>query len=227
MQEGLRRELRRRIVAGELTGTELARKTGFTQAHISNFINRKRGLKLGALDRMTRAIGLTVYDLLDPRELTRHLSLPAENGADFVDVPVVSPSAALNAVIVRQQMQEVLKFRRAFLDRLRSPGVSARKGWTRFIALQMDTNQAAAMWPKAGSRVTVLVDRYYVALKPYRPGRRNIYIIQNESGILARYVEPSNGRLLLQPRDSNLPATLAPTAATAIVGRVAQVSLKT
>ncbi len=52
LQEALRREVRRRIESGELTGMELAQKTGFTQAHISNFLNRKRGLKLRALDRM-------------------------------------------------------------------------------------------------------------------------------------------------------------------------------
>src|ERR1700687_933924 len=50
LQDQLRKELRRRIDSSELTGMELARRTGFTQAHISNFLNRKRGLKLSALD---------------------------------------------------------------------------------------------------------------------------------------------------------------------------------
>ncbi|MGH9789646.1 MAG: helix-turn-helix domain-containing protein, partial [Candidatus Acidiferrales bacterium] len=71
MQDGLRRELRKRIEAGELTGMELARRTNFTQAHISNFLNRKRGLKLVALDRMCKALGLNVYDLLDPKEVAK------------------------------------------------------------------------------------------------------------------------------------------------------------
>ena len=34
---------------------EVARRTNFTQAHISNFLNRKRGLKLAALDRTLKA----------------------------------------------------------------------------------------------------------------------------------------------------------------------------
>jgi transcriptional regulator with XRE-family HTH domain len=226
LQEALRRELRRRIVAGELTGTELARKTGFTQAHISNFINRKRGLKLGALDRMTKAIGLTLYDLLDPHELTRHVTLPESDESDFIDVPVIDPSAAIVPVVVREKMREVLKFRSAFLDRMRAPGPGERKGWTRFVALQIEANEAAAMWPEAAGRVTVLVDRHYVSLEPYRSGRRNICAILCESGIMVRYVERAGGGLLLQPRDPAFPARMLPEAATIIVGRVAQASLK-
>jgi hypothetical protein len=71
LQEALRKELRKRIGAGELTGMELARRTGFTQAHISNFLNRKRGLKLTALDRTLAAAGISLYDLLNLQELAR------------------------------------------------------------------------------------------------------------------------------------------------------------
>ena len=42
LQENLRKALRERIEEGELTGLRLARDTGFKQAHISNFLNRKR-----------------------------------------------------------------------------------------------------------------------------------------------------------------------------------------
>jgi transcriptional regulator with XRE-family HTH domain len=226
LQEGLRRELRRRIATGELTGTELARKTGFTQAHISNFINRKRGLKLGALDRMTKAIGLTIYDLLDPRELSRHVALPANNEGEFIDVPVVESAAAMNPIIVREQVQEILKFRRTFLNRLRASGSAARKDWTRFVAMQMDASEAAAMWPGSTGRVTVLIDRHYDSLEPYRSGKRNIYVVRTESGVLARYVEAVDGDMVLQPRDSSFPVTMLSGDAAAIVGRVAQASVK-
>ena len=80
LQEALRRELRKRIAAGELTGMELARRTGFTQAHISNFLNRKRGLKLTALDRALEAAGLSLYDLLNHQELARLAARQASEG---------------------------------------------------------------------------------------------------------------------------------------------------
>jgi transcriptional regulator with XRE-family HTH domain len=208
---------------------ELARKTGFTQAHISNFINRKRGLKLRALDRMLKALGLTLYDLLDPRELAGHAALPAPVAGDFVDVPIVDPASALNAVIAREHVREMLKFRKTFLDRIRAASPAARKNWTRFVALQVEAAEADAMWPGAASRATLLVDRHYVSLDPYRAGRRNIYVIQHEGGILARHAESSGGSLILQPRDPAFPALVLPESAAreAIVGRVAQVSLKT
>jgi transcriptional regulator with XRE-family HTH domain len=229
LQEALRRELRRRIAAGELTGMELARKTGFTQAHISNFINRKRGLKLRALDRMMKALGLTLYDLLDPRDLARHAAVPPATADEFVDVPVIEATAAASPVITREQVREMLKFRSAFLDRLRATAPAARKGWTRFVALQIEAAEAEAMWPGAGARATLLVDRHSISLTPYRPGHRNIYVVKRDSGLLVRYAESIDGSLVLQPRDPGFPAIVVPveSVADAVVGRVAQVSLKT
>jgi transcriptional regulator with XRE-family HTH domain len=225
LQESLRRELRRRIAAGEITGTELARKTRFTQAHISNFINGKRGLKLTALDRMEKAIGLTIYDLLDPRELSRHASLPPSKEGEFIDVPVIEAAAAMSPIIVREQIRQILKFRREFLARIRASGVGERKNWTRFVTLQLEAAEAAAMWPEASGRVTLLVDRHYVSLEPFRRGKRDIYAVQIESRVLFRHASPSDAGLVLQPRNSSFPALVAPDAA--IIGRVAQASLKT
>jgi transcriptional regulator with XRE-family HTH domain len=72
---------------------DLARRTGFTQAHISNFLSRKRGLKLGALDGMVKAVGLTIYDLFGARALGR-FAAPVESEANYVDVPLVDAKAA-------------------------------------------------------------------------------------------------------------------------------------
>jgi transcriptional regulator with XRE-family HTH domain len=230
LQESLRRELRRRINAGETSGTLLARKSGFTQAHISNFLNRKRGLKLRALDRMMKALGVTVYDLLDPHELVSHAAFPPASAGDtHLDVPVVEAEAATSPVIMRQHSRQMLKFRRAFLDRLRATPAAGRKSWTRFVALQVDAGEAEAMWPRTSGRATVLVDRHYTSLAPYRSGRRNIYAVQRNSGILVRFAESSDGSLLLQPRNPGFPAVILPadSAAELIIGRVAQVSLKT
>ncbi|HEV2388736.1 MAG TPA: XRE family transcriptional regulator [Candidatus Acidoferrales bacterium] len=227
LQDGLRRELRRRIAGGELTGMQLARKTGFTQAHISNFINGKRGLKLRALDRMLKTLGLSVYDLLDPRELARHSAvLPAADN-QFGEVPLVGSEAAASAVIVQEQVRQSLKYRRAFLERLRASAATARSTWTRFLALQVESEEAKAMWPEIGGRATLLVDRHYTSLEPYRSGRRNIYVVQRDGEILVRFAEASEDSLILQPRNPGFPAVLLPgPAADRIIGRVAQISLK-
>ena len=64
LHELLRLELLRRIDLGSLTGTGLARQAGFRQAHISNFLNRKRSLSLGGLDRVLAAQNLTVDQIM-------------------------------------------------------------------------------------------------------------------------------------------------------------------
>jgi hypothetical protein len=52
LQENLRKALWERIDDGELTGLRLAQETGFKQAHISNFLNRKRGLSVEGMDKV-------------------------------------------------------------------------------------------------------------------------------------------------------------------------------
>ena len=64
LHEALRLEILRRLDQGTLTGSELARLTGFRQAHISNFLHAKRSLSLTGLDRVLAAINLTVDDVL-------------------------------------------------------------------------------------------------------------------------------------------------------------------
>ena len=52
LQENLRKILWTRIDEGKLTGLRLAEQTGFQQAHISNFLNRKRGLSTEGMDKV-------------------------------------------------------------------------------------------------------------------------------------------------------------------------------
>ena len=66
LQDNLRRTLWGRIAKGELTGLYLAEQAGFQQAHISNFLNRKRGLSLEGMDKVLSVARLSVLDLLDP-----------------------------------------------------------------------------------------------------------------------------------------------------------------
>src|SRR3989442_12367266 len=111
LQESLRKELRKRIDAGGLTGMELARRAGFTQAHISNSLNRKTGLKLTALDRVLRAIGQSVYDLLNPHDLARFAAVPAGSATDYAEVPLAEAShAACIDVSVTQEVKHRLRY---------------------------------------------------------------------------------------------------------------------
>ena len=57
LHERLRLEVWRRIDRGVLSRALLARQTGLAQAHISNFLHRRRRLSLPALDRLLTRIG--------------------------------------------------------------------------------------------------------------------------------------------------------------------------
>ena len=241
LQDALRRELRKRVDAGRLTGLALARLTGFTQAHISNFLNRKRGLKLSALDRVLKSTGLSLYDLLDPRELVRFAPLSAGHDKDFADLPVVSPrTAAETEVIVQSDVLEIAKLPPALLARLRpDPAPAPRKSWTRFVLIRPDRDDVAAMWPRLRASCTLLLDRHYNTLRPYRKNERNLYAVAAPHGCIVRFAElfssaaqTSSTGLLCRPENLHTPVEFLPlapgrTPADYLVGRVAHISYET
>jgi transcriptional regulator with XRE-family HTH domain len=261
LQDNLRKELRKRIDAGELTGMELARRTGFTQAHISNFLNKKRGLKLSALDKMVKAIDMTLYGLLNPHEVAKVAAVSTRSGTgkgdeEYEAAPLVEGSiAAGSEVIVNEEVKELLKFRRSFLQRLRADlaavpkgqgtgvrgqgsGVS-RKEWTRFVLIKVDQKEGLSMWPRVAPGATLLIDRHYNSLRPYHKGERNLYAVRKGDGCTVKYLElreaapgAPGGLLVLRPHNPDYPVEVLPieegqTYADLIIGRVAHVSVET
>jgi transcriptional regulator with XRE-family HTH domain len=233
LQEHLRKELRRRIESSELTGMELARRTGFTQAHISNFLNRKRGLKLSALDRMLRSVGLSVYDLLNPHELVRFAAVPAGSDEDYTDVPLVKAATAVSStIVVNEEVEELVRFRRSFLGRLRADlAQPARKSWTRFLLIRADQRDGASMWPRLGLGSTLLVDRHYTALNPYRKNERNLYAVRAKSGLVVRYAEAGDRHLVLRAHNPDASVDVLPleeneSPGDLLVGRIAHVAME-
>src|SRR5438270_9145177 len=100
LQDNLRKVLWERIEAGELTGLRLAQQTGFKQAHISNFLNRKRGLSLEGMDKVLTVQHLSVLDLLDPVEVNKRASILPPSGDEFENVLVVNGATAAKQALV-------------------------------------------------------------------------------------------------------------------------------
>jgi transcriptional regulator with XRE-family HTH domain len=228
LQDNLRRELRKRIDAGELTGMELARRTGFTQAHISNFLNRKRGLKLGALDRMLKAIGLTLYDLLNPHELARFAAAPAGRDEEYAEVPLVDGGvAAASEVIVNDDVRELFTMKRALLSRIRADlAAPARRTWTRWVLIQLDPKEISGEGTLFAPGAILLVDRHYTSLRPYRKNQRNLYAVRKSEGCAVRQVELGESLLVLRPPNPDAPVEVLSTRegqsyADFLVGRIA------
>src|SRR5690242_21665412 len=94
LQENLRKLLWGRIEARQLTGMKLAQQTGFKQAHISNFLNRKRSLSMEGLDKVLTVQHLSVLDLLDPDEVNKRASIILPSEDEFEMVPMVEGTVA-------------------------------------------------------------------------------------------------------------------------------------
>src|SRR5665213_4267616 len=102
LHELLRLELQRRIERGSLTGSRLAQQAGFQQAHISNFLNRKRALSLEGLDRVLASQGLTIDQIL-PLDLAAGAAPhPHQSHEPMEMVPVVSSSVAMDEARVAE-----------------------------------------------------------------------------------------------------------------------------
>lgn len=233
LQEKLRRNLLDHIDKGNLTGLRLAQETGFKQAHISNFLNRRRGLSLAAMDRILKVQGLSVVDLLEVDDINRRASIPPAPETDFENVFLVEPETAASApVIASCQVKEVHKFRRTFLRRLRSDPVRHSQAGDRFVLIRADARVGSSMQPRLLPGATVLIDRHYNSLKPYRRAESNMYAVRIDGSCTIRYVEVAGQNLVLRPNNPAYPVEVLPIktgsiALDYIVGRVCHVGIET
>jgi transcriptional regulator with XRE-family HTH domain len=231
LQDNLRKTLQQRISAGELTGLRLAEQTGFRQAHISNFLNRKRSLSMDGMDRVLNVQRLSVLDLLDPSEVNKRSSLlaPSEDEFDYVAL-VESDIAATQPLIMSMNVREIQKFKRSFLRKLRSDLHGKRRGWERFVAIKAN-GESMSMYPRILPGAVVLIDRHYNSVVPYRRGETNVYAVQTKEGCKLRYVEVAGKNLVLRPHNTTYPVQVVTLEADespqeCIVGRICYVGME-
>jgi hypothetical protein len=228
LQNNLRRLLWQRIKAGALTGLALAQQTGFRQAHISNFLNGKRGLSAEGMDKVLHGQKISVLDLLGQRELHRHMRASAETSGRFENVCLVDAKvAATSATVLSSQVKDILLYRKDFLDKLRPSPEGRYVAGERFVAIHADRRSAERMYPRLRPGAVLLLDRQYTGLKPY--GRDpNLYAVRIDGGCLISYVEWAGDRLLLRPhnRECEIEALQGKHLAKFMVGRVCHASLE-
>src|SRR5690242_16735916 len=206
LQDNLRKELLKRVDTGDLTGLKLAHLTGFQQAHISNFLNKKRGLSIEGMDKVLQVQKVSVLDLLDPAEVNKRASIPAPSPDDFENVLLVeSVIAATEPLVISDQVKDILKFKKAFLKRLKAEMETPREDWTRFVLVKVDTNDGMSMYPRLLPGATVLIDRHYNSLKPYRKNEQNMYAVLKNGNTTIKYLELQGGNLILRPHNQAYP----------------------
>jgi Peptidase S24-like len=233
LQENLRKALWERIDEGELTGLRLAKDTGFKQAHISNFLNRKRGLSVEGMDKVLNVQHLSVLDLLDPGEINKRASIVPPSQDDFENVLLVDGVvAARQPVIMSMKVKDIVKLKKSFLRKLRSEMEGDREHWERFVIIRADGREGMSMYPRLLPGATVLIDRHYNSLKPYRKGESNMYAVNKNGVCTVKYVEVAGNHVVLRPHNTAYPVEVLPMEPGKkvhdyLIGRVCYVGIET
>ncbi len=233
LQENLRKTIWGRIDEGELTGLRLAEQTGFKQAHISNFLNRKRSLSLEGMDKVLSVQRLSVLDLLDPEEINKRASIPPPSEDEFENIFVVCGAiAASQPLVMSMNVSEIQKYKRNFLRKLRPDMQSKRSDWERFVAIKIEASDGMSMYPRLLPGATVLIDRHYNSLQPYRKGELNMYAVAVRGTCIVRYVELTGQNLVLRPHNQAYAVEVIPVndevgSTDYLVGRVCYIGIET
>ncbi len=229
LHENLRLEILRRIDRGTLSGSTLARATGFQQAHISNFLNRKRSLSLEGLDRVLAAQQLSVLDLL-PADALPPLSLRHKPSPSLThSLAVVTHTAAASAPRIQpSEIVDSIEVPDALLHMTRDRPLPGRVSWQRFVAIRVDASQAAAMEPLLRLNSIAVIDRHYNSLALYRSQEPTVYVVQFSGALHLCFLEFDANRLILRPNNRQFPVHLLELLpneqpANRIVGRICYV----
>jgi hypothetical protein len=228
LQDRVRLELLRRIERGTLSVSLLSRQTGLGQPHISNFLHKRRGLSLKALDKILEAQHLQVADLLPARRAPREeLKREREEEVEaIVEVPLVNHAVAIYDPYIRESSTLAMApFSGDTMKGLEERCSSARRQWDRFVVVRIGAEDARAMEPVLQAEALVLLDRHYTSFHPYQEGETNLYGARVESRLLVRYAQFQGERVVLRAYQARVKAeVLEPdpgeTANDLLVGRV-------
>jgi Peptidase S24-like len=140
--------------------------------------------------------------------------------------------AATQATIVNERVLDICRYKKSFLRRLRPELASAgRHSWRRFVAVRADAREGMSMYPRLLPGATVLIDRHYNTLKPYRRGEQNMYAVEIKGGCAIKYVQVVGDSLVLRPQNNAYPVDVVAIGekpvGERIVGRVAYVGMET
>ena len=165
-------------------------------------IAKKRGLSLEGMDKVLNVQHLSVLDLIDPAEVNKRASILPPSEDEFDNVMVVdSHIAASEALIMSMHVKEILKFKKSFLKRLKEEMQGDRGDWERFVIIRVDTEEGMSMYPRTMPGASLLLDRHYNSMTPYRKGESNMYAVRKDEACTIKYVETADRHLILRPHN--------------------------
>jgi len=122
-----------------------------------------------------------------------------------VRVECVAAIAATRAHITSMHVKNILKFKKTFLKKLKAVPEADRRGWERFVLVQVSQQEGLSMSPRLTPGAVVLIDRHYNSLKPYRKNEANMYAIRKGGTCTIKYAEVSGRHLVLRPQNQAYP----------------------
>jgi hypothetical protein len=163
------------------------------------------------MDRVLSVQRLSVLDLMDPAEVNKRASIPPPSEDEFENIFVVEGAiASAEPIIMSMNVREIQKFKRSFLRRLRTDMHGKRSDWERFVAVKVEANEGMSMYPRLLPGATVLIDRHYNSLQPYRKGELNMYAVKMKGTCIVRYVELAGRNLVLRPHNQTYAVEVVP-----------------
>jgi len=196
----LREHVRLKVRSRQASGLDLAREADIPQGHLSNFLNARRGLSLESVDRLLDALHIGLLDLMNTTELREWVG-KADARSRYDVVPRIPHNLAMIPRIPKTGVLEVHCVDKSMLRRqCRSNDVADRAMWHRFVYLRFDTGEIRAIAPTASRGATLLVDRHYTGLEPYR-SRQNVYVVRSTKGLIVGRVSLTKSHIILQPCD--------------------------
>lgn len=195
IHERLRQALIRRIQDGALSVSLLSKRTGLAQAHVSNFLRKRRGLSKEAMDRVLASQHMKVEDLLP--SLGARGKLPDNRETSCVAV-VSHKSALFDPVIYRSATLDTFALPSGILQSLRAHPSPHREAWRRLIAIRVSPADAEGMEPVLTPDAFAIIDRHDNSLLRYRPPHGSIYAVRNGTRLVLRYVDLHSPGLVLR-----------------------------
>lgn len=140
--------------------------------------------------------------------------------------------AATEPIVLSMNVEDILKFKKSFLRSLHPEMDGNRSRWQRFVLFQVDAREGMSMYPRLLPGATVLIDRHYNSLKPYRKEDGNMYAVNRSGACTLKYVEVAGRQLVLRPHNQAYPVEVVPLPegkrpADYLIGRVCYLGMET
>ena len=209
-----------------MTQSALAELAGMRQAHISNFVQGRRGLSINGMDAVLRVLGLDVTSLITMSGQTQSAN---DCSPTLESVPLVEYGATMNPTFAKNETLGDSVFPKVLLRRLTAEAPEKRTAWVRFIAIRADAALAEPMYPRFEKGSVLLVDRHNCSVAENRENELNLCLVRKGDTLMVRWADMINNLLCLRPARSKYPLDIVRIdrrhpLTSYIVGRVGHIS---